>query len=118
MSQKVEVQTDTPVREHITAGIKAVSAQKALVTERKKVKEVKMLKSKRRISCNKSCSWSDDSDTDEPAYSNSSDLSMDVENKPTTSNFQFDNEKVNAGDYILVELKNKKGNPAHLIIKK
>ena len=45
---------------------------------------------------------------------------MDVEDKPHSNNFQFDSEKVKSGDYILVELKSKKGNSVHciLIIKK
>jgi len=38
---------------------------------------------------------------------------MDVDDEPSTSNFQFDSEKVN---YILVELKNRKGNPVHYVI--
>ena len=63
-----------------------------------------------------SCSSSEDFDLDESVYNNSSDSSLDVENEPPTSNFQFDVEKVKAGDYILVELKSKKGNPVHYII--
>ena len=38
------------MKEHNTAGINAVSAKKALVLERKKVREVKRLKSKRHVS--------------------------------------------------------------------
>ena len=56
------------------------------------------------------------SDVDDPVYKNSSDSSMGVEEEPPTSNFQFDIEKVKAGDYILVELKSDKGNPVHYII--
>jgi len=41
---------------------------------------------------------------------------MDVEDEPPTSNFQFDTEKVKAGDSILGEPKRKKGNPVHYII--
>jgi hypothetical protein len=80
--KKSEGLTDTPVKERITAGIKSVSAKKALVLERKKVREVKRLKSKRHVSRNKSCSWSDDSDVDRHVYNNSSNSSMDVEDEP------------------------------------
>ena len=63
--KKSEVLADTPAKERITAGIKAVSAKKTLVLEKKKVREVKRLENKRYISSNKSCSWSDDSYIDE-----------------------------------------------------
>ena len=53
---------------------------------------------------------------DNPVYNSSSDCSTDAEDEPLTSNFQFDTEKVVAGDYFLVELKTKKGNSVQYII--
>jgi len=63
--EKSEVLSDTPVKERITAGIKSVSAKKALVLERKKVREVKRLNGKKHVFYNKGRSWSYDSDVND-----------------------------------------------------
>jgi hypothetical protein len=40
---------------------------------------------------------------------------MDIEDEPLASSYQFDTENIKVGDYILVGLKSKKGNPVHYI---
>ena len=91
--KKSEVLTDTPVKERITAEINAASAKKALVLEMKKVREAKRLKNEKLVFLNKSCNESDDSDIGEPVYNDSSDSSMNIEDEPPASSFQFDTEK-------------------------
>ena len=105
--KKSKVLTVTTVKERLTAGIKAVSTKKAFVLESKKIRKVKRQKSKSYISHNKSSSWIDNFDADEPVYNSSSDSRMDVVHIHPTSNFKFVFKKIKASGYILVELESK-----------
>ena len=94
--------TDTSVKERITAGGKSCIFQESLSPGKKGSHRSEKAKSKRHVSRQKSCSWSDDFDVDEPVYNNSSDFSMDVDDEPPTTNFLFEIE-ISEGVYSFLK---------------